>query len=81
MIAGELQQTLSANLSEQTKQMIVLTHKKDFLRLLSKKLDSVKVLSLKKDIAKGSLFIPFDIESEFKSDHQKRIEGLIEIPK
>ena len=65
------------DLSSQTKQMIVLTHKRDFLLLLSEKLDSVQVLSLKKDNANGSSIIPFDIENERKSEHQKITEKLI----
>lgn len=65
------------NLSSQTKQMIVLTHKRDFLLLLSDQLESVQVLSLKKDNANGSSIIPFDIEAERKSEHQKIIENLI----
>lgn len=65
------------DLSSQTTQMIVLTHKRDFLLLLSEKLESVQVLSLKKDNANGSSIIPFDIEYERKSEHQKITEKLI----
>jgi wobble nucleotide-excising tRNase len=65
------------DLSLQTKQMIVLTHKRDFLLILSEKLDSAQVLSLKKDNTNGSSIIPFDIEYERKSEHQKITEKLI----
>ncbi|MEL7659241.1 MAG: AAA family ATPase, partial [Bacillota bacterium] len=65
------------DLSKKTKQMIVLTHKRDFLLLLSEKLELPQVLSLKKDNANGSALVPFDIESERKSEHQNMIEKLI----
>ena len=65
------------DLAKETKQMIVLTHKKDFLLILSDKLNSVQVLSLKKDNANGSSIVPFDIESERKTDQQRIIEKLV----
>jgi wobble nucleotide-excising tRNase len=65
------------NLSQETKQMVVLTHKIDFLLLLSDKLESPQVLSLKKDNLNGSSIVQFDIESERKGEQQKRVEKLI----
>jgi wobble nucleotide-excising tRNase len=77
----DYRRTITANiirdLSSQTKQMIVLTHKRDFMLLLSEKLESAQGLSLKKDNANGSTIIPFDIENERKGEQQKRIEKLI----
>lgn len=65
------------NLSQETKQMVVLTHKSDFLLLLSDKLESPQVLSLKKDNLNGSSIVQFDIENERKGGQQKRVEKLI----
>jgi wobble nucleotide-excising tRNase len=65
------------NLSKESKQMIVLTHKRDFLLLLSDKLESPQVLSLKKDNLNGSSIVQFDIENERKSEQHKRVEKLI----
>jgi wobble nucleotide-excising tRNase len=64
------------NLSQETKQMVVLTHKSDFLLLLSDKLKSPQVLSLKKDNLNGSSIVQFDIENERKGEQQKRVEKL-----
>jgi wobble nucleotide-excising tRNase len=73
--------TITANIirdiSKETKQLIVLTHKKDFLLLLSERLEMPQILSLKKDKARGSEIISFDIESVQKTDQQKRIESFI----
>ena len=64
------------DLAQQTKQMIVLTHKKDFLLLLYEKIGSRQVLSIRKDKANGSQIIPLDIDKEFKTEQQKIIENL-----
>ena len=64
-------------LSKESKQMIVLTHKRDFLLLVSDKLESPQVLSLKKDNINGSSIVRFDLENERKGDQQKRVEKFI----
>lgn len=64
------------DLAQQTKQMIVLTHKRDFLQLLYKKMNDCQVLSIKKDKANGSQIIQLDIEKEFKTEQQSIIENL-----
>jgi len=65
------------DLAQETKQMVVLTHKSDFLLLLSDTIESPQILSLKKDNLNGSSIVQFDIENERKGEQQKRIEKLI----
>jgi wobble nucleotide-excising tRNase len=63
-------------ISEKVKQIIILTHKKDFLHLLCDKLSAPRVLTIRKDKMNGSVLIDFDIEHERKPDYQKNIEKL-----
>ena len=64
------------DLSPTVNQLIVCTHKKDFLWMLCDKISNNNVLQIRTDKTNGSRLEPFDVEEDRKSDHAKRIEGM-----
>jgi wobble nucleotide-excising tRNase len=64
-------------LSENVKQLIVLTHKKDFMFHLDNLIPNLHGISLKCDTANGSRLVPYDIRYGRKDEHQKLVDGLM----
>lgn len=59
---------LLAGLSSRLNQLCVLTHKKDFLRMLFDGIQDKGVLQLKSDKKNGSRIEPFDVEDDRKAE-------------
>jgi len=65
------------DLSRGTKQTLVMTHKRDFLFLLSDALENPQILTINKTKASGSTIESFDLKEARKNNEQKNIEKLI----
>jgi wobble nucleotide-excising tRNase len=63
-------------LSDKPEQVIILTHKRDFLYMLDDNLKNPAAISIKADSNNGSRLTSFDIAEDRKLDHYKRIDRL-----
>lgn len=68
--------SLLLELSPKVNQLIVFTHKKDFVFMLCDKMPDNKALQFRSDKKNGSQIVVFDVEEERKSDHARLIEGM-----
>lgn len=65
-------------LSKRVKQLIVLTHKQDFLFQLDDELENLHTLTIKCDDMNGSVIFPYDIKYNRKDKHYQRIDQMIQ---
>ena len=63
-------------LSPKLNQLCVLTHKKDFLRMLYDKISDNTVLQVRSDKKNGSSLEPFDVEDDRKSECVHMLEDM-----
>jgi wobble nucleotide-excising tRNase len=64
------------DLSPKLNQLCVLTHKKDFLRMLFDKIPSNTVLQVRSDKKNGSSLAAFDVEEDRKGEYVHMVEDL-----
>lgn len=68
--------SLLLDLSPKVNQIVVFTHKKDFVFMLCDKITDNKTLQVRSDKKNGSQFAVFDVDEERKSEHARLIEGM-----
>lgn len=66
-----------AILAPRVRQLVVLTHKQNFIFMLCKKIKDRKTLWIRSDRAHGSRFENFDTYAEQKSKHMKVVDDLM----